>query len=245
MKIALSRISIRSLFSLCELIINGSETSGHELVGNHALLTILKAEYERYDAVYGKKGYSGMGKKVAAANLLRTETYAALRLILRGYAKAEGFSGQADARQLLTLFTLRGSNVYQDSYFSKSTFFRVLLQRLELPENKAIVERLHLTEMFGLLKASVDNFEKLNDEQMSANAKLHIVQSATVQRKGLEKALRNFLDYITAMRSVAEDWERLYLLIDEFVKSARHSHRTKKDVTPEEEATSEAAAEIQ
>ncbi|HET7732296.1 MAG TPA: hypothetical protein VFK73_00560, partial [Paludibacter sp.] len=130
MKIALSRISIRSLSSLCDMIITGSETSGLELVGNHALLTILKAEYERYDAVYGKKGYSGMGKKVAAANLLRTETYAALRLILRGYSKAEGFSGQADARQLLASFTLRGSNVYQDSYFSKSAFFRVLLQRL-------------------------------------------------------------------------------------------------------------------
>jgi hypothetical protein len=116
---------------------------------------------------------------------------------------------------------------------------------MELPENKAIVERLYLTEMFGLLKAAIDNFEKLSDEQISANAKLHAVQSATVQRKGLEKALRNFLDYITAMRSVAEEWERLYLLIDEFVKSARHSHQTKKDVTKEEETTSEAAAEIQ
>lgn len=243
MKITLSRISTRSLSALCDMIINGSETYWGELVGNHALLAILKVEYERYDAVYAKKGYSGMGKEVAEANLLRTERYAALRLILRGYAKSAGFSGQNDARQLLAAFTLRGKEVYQESYFCKSAFFGVLFKRLDLPENKAIPERLHLTELVGLLKAAVDNFEKLSDEQISANAKLHAVQPASVQRKDLEKALRNYLDYVTAMRSVTEDWERLYLLIGEFVKSVRKSHKTKKDADAAEESTAEIAEE--
>lgn len=237
MKITLSRISVSGLTFMCEEIIRYSETTAQELTLNHPLLEVLKTEFEKYYAVFGKKAYSGKGKMVAEANTNRTDMYLAARLVLRGYSKAKGFSGQTDAQQLLTLFRLKGKKVFQESYLSKSADMTHLALQLQLPENKERAERLHFTEIMELLISAINDFEVQYNDQIGANAELHSQPSATSLRKDIESALGNYMNVIKAMKSVNEDWEKFYLYVQEIAKSLRVSPQNKKDKDPNQEKT--------
>ncbi|GIM57535.1 hypothetical protein CAPN006_19270 [Capnocytophaga canimorsus] len=72
------------------------------------------------------------------------------------------------------------------------------------------------------LKTKQEAFENLFAEQSEANAELRKTPSATTLRKDLEKALRSYLDFLTAMKSLPE-WEDLYQDINELVKAERNS----------------------
>ncbi|MEI6752730.1 MAG: DUF6261 family protein [Paludibacter sp.] len=237
MKITLSRISVSGLTFMCEEIIRYSETTANVLMGNHPLLDVLKTEFGKYYAVFGKKAYSGKGKQVAEANTNRTDMYLAARLVLRGYSKAKGFGGQTDAQQLLALFRLKGKKVFQESYLSKSADMTHLARQLQLPENKERAERLHFIEIMELLITAINHFETQYNDQIGANAELHSQPSATSMRKELESVLGNYLNLIKAMKSVNEDWGKFYLYVQEVAKSVKASPQNKKNKNPNQDKT--------
>jgi hypothetical protein len=230
MKITLSRLSVTSLEWLAGTTIDKSMTEKYDIAKDHPLLLNLKKEYERYNEVFDKKTYSGKGKLVAKANVLRNEAFIGLKFCIYGLTKVNGNSKQQDAVDLYRIFKRFGLDLNRKNYMAKSATLSKLIEELSTPENKQKIERIQQTELLEILSAAQDNFEKLVLEQTEANAQLRMMESATSLRGNLEMALGNYFKVVTAMKEF-DGWDDLYRILNEYVKSVRHSHLAKKETT--------------
>lgn len=235
MKIALSRLRTSTLSWLANELITESNPDKYPFIKDNPLLRNLQTTYNEYQQVFGKKSYSGKGKLVAQANLVQNDAYNGMKFCIYGLTRVSGNSLQADANDLYHLFKIAGVSLSRRGYMTKSTKLSKLIETLEQPDNKAKIERIHLTEVFEILKAAYLNFENLSLDQISANAQLRRIGTASGLRKKLEKAIHYYLTTVTAM-SEFDEWKHFYLLLDEHVKSARNSHR-KSDKTATEQDT--------
>jgi len=243
MKIELSRLSISILSWLASQIIDESKQENHPMVKDHALLKALETTYEGYFAVYGKKNYSGKGKLVAKASVLRDEAFVGLKFCIYGQTKVSSNSLLSDATDQYKIFKHLGLDLNRQNYSSKAALFSKLIEMLDLPENNAKIKNLHLTELFEILKTTHLNFDKLYFEQIDANAKLRGMETASALRSDLEIAIRNYLNLITAMKQF-EGWRNLHAVLNEYVKSARNSHRKRKDKSEENGNNSEVSMDF-
>jgi len=241
MKITLSRLSVTSLAWLASETINESESEKYSIAKDHPLLQNLKTEYARYFEVFDKRTFSGKGKLVAKANVRRNNAFIGLKFCIYGLTKVEESTLQQDAIALYKIFKYFGLDLNRENYMAKSASLSKLIETLSEPENLQRIERIHLTEIFGLMSAAQANFENLALEQIAANAQLRMMESATSLRGNLELALGNYFKLVTAMKEF-DGWEALYGVLNEFVKSVRNSHRKRKNtdestenVTPEAE----------
>ena len=241
MRISLSRLSVTSLSALVDRVIRESKLEKHPVVKDDALLTALENLFEGYDAVFGKRKYSGVGKLVASADLRRNEAFVGMKFCVYGLTKVSGHSLYADATELYKLFKHIGLGLDQYNYSEKSALLSKLVERMDLPENAQLIEATHLTEIYGILKAAQINFEGMIYQQIAANSKLRQLKTASSLRRELEMALHNYLALVTAMKQLP-GWKELYLIMNEFVKAARNSHRPRKD-TPEEAPVTEVSTE--
>ena len=234
MKIALSRISTKTLATLVKSVIEESSQDSHEVVKGHKLLTTLETAYAGYDLVYAKPSYSGKGKLVADANTLRDEAFVGMKFCIYGHTKIRSNSVLTDAKDLYQVFKQLGLDINLSNYSGKTAQLTKLIEILEIPENSLKITNLHLTEIFEILKTAQSGFENLVLEQTSANAKLRMMGTASILRADLEKALHNYLTLVTAMNQL-EAWDKLYLALNEYVKSARNSQRRGKETEPPSE----------
>lgn len=234
MKIALSRLNTGTLSCLAGQLVTDSKPETYTFIKDHPLLTTLQTTYARFNVVIDKQSYSGKGKLVAKANIARNNAFNCMKHCLSGLAKVDGNSLQADANDLYSIFKSAGLNINQHKYMTKSTELGKLIEVLEQPENALKIEHVHMTEIFGILKAANISFEKLALEQMGDNAKLRQMGTASALRKDLETTIHNYLSLVTAMKEV-DGWKKLYMLLNEHVKKARNSHRkTHKDITEQD-----------
>jgi uncharacterized protein YPO0396 len=138
-----------------------------------------------------------------------------------------------DAAALQQIFRMHGLDLDRMSYSAQTAQLKKLLEELDKPENTARLTNLKLATIFAQLKTSQTDFENLYREQAEANGELRNLPSATSVRKTLEKALRDYLNLLTAMRDV-EDWKMLYNDISEIVKAAKNSTVKKTPIPPSE-----------
>jgi len=225
MKIALSRLSVSSLSWLAyQLILESKAEATYPFLKNHPLLTALQTTYDRYQVVYGKQSYSGKGKLVAKANLVQNDAFNGMKFCVYGLTKVGGNSLQTDANDLYSLFKDAGISLSRHKYWTKTAELGKLIEKLDKPENKAKIERVHLTEVFEILKAAFLDFDRLSLEQIDANSKLRLMGTASGLRKELENAIHNYLTLATAMKEF-DGWKKLYGIFNEYVKSIRNSNR--------------------
>ena len=226
-----SRLSIDTLSELTRRVLDISAKAAYAVVLNHPLLQKLIAAYADYFAAFDKKTYSGMGKLVADADLHRDDFFKGMRNSLWGFSKMKGLTAQQDAIDLYAIFETHGIDLDRYNYGDQTTHMDKLFEELDKPENAAKIERLHLTEAYGLMKAAQTNFVAIFAEQMGINSELRLTESATSLRGNLEAALRNYLNVVTAMNQL-EGWKNLYTELNEAVKAARNSSKPGQDVTP-------------
>jgi len=222
MKITLTRQSTSNLGALAARAISTSKKEEYSVVKENPLLVNLETVYGNYFAVYGKQTYSGMGNEVVDADLLRDAPFIGVKTILLGYSKINGYELQQDAEDLYAIFERRGLDLDTYSYADETTEMDKLIEELGTPVNAAKLERLHLTAPFGMMKTGQAKFKTTFSEQASANAQLRKQESASSLRNNLETALRNYLNVVEAMKSVA-GWDDLYLELSEIVQAARNS----------------------
>ena len=172
-----------------------------------------------------------MGKLVADADLHRDDFFKGMRNSLWGFSKMKGLTAQQDAIDLYAIFETHGIDLDRYNYGDQTTHMDKLFEELDMSENAAKIERLHLTEAYGLMKAAQTNFVAIFAEQMGTNSELRLTESATSLRGNLEAALRNYLNVVTAMNQL-EGWKNLYTELNEAVKAARNSSKPGQDVTP-------------
>lgn len=222
MVIAFHKLTTKNLAALAQRVIYASKNGAYQAPAGNELLQKLEKESGEYDKVYVKQTYSGKGHEVKKADTERTDLYCALRSYLRSYSLLTMLLDAAEAgalHQLMQRFDLR-----QLTYAAKTAQLEKLLKELQQPAQAEHLSKLHLTPAFDELRARHLTFETLFAEQAEANAALRAMPSATAQRRQLEGALRDYLRFLTAMRSDAA-WAPLYAEINELVKAAAIAYK--------------------
>lgn len=235
MKINYASLTIDSLAELVKRVLNISKKTAYVMVLNHPLLQKLMEVADEYLLVFDKKTFSGMGSLVAKADLLRDNLFKGMKNSVLGMSQMHGLAAQQDAIDLYAIFETHGLDLYHYSYDAQSSHLDKLIEDLEIPANKAKIERLHLTEAYELMKTSQQNFELNFGEQSLANSQLRTLQSASSLQNKMIEALRNYLHFIDVMTSIDASWIPLSKEIDERVKAALNSKQNppKPDAAPE------------
>ncbi|MFA5046589.1 MAG: DUF6261 family protein [Paludibacter sp.] len=231
MKISFVRLSIDSLGALAKRMLEISAKAAYTVVLNHPLLQALVVAYNDFFAVFDKKTYSGFGKQVAAADLIRDDAFKGMRNSLLGLTKMTGLSTLQAAIDLYAIFETHGLDLNRYSYGDQTTHMDKLIEDMDKPVNVAKIEQVHLTESYGLMKTAHLNFVALFGEQMGANTELRLQESASSLRGNLESAMRNYLSVVTAMKDITA-WKELYVELNEAVKAAKNSINPGKEDTP-------------
>lgn len=222
--------------TLANLVTRVLDTSGKasyaELVEGLMFLMKLKEANAVYHEVVDKPTYSGHGKAVADADLVRDNRFMGFKNLVLGYSQIDGFVNRQDAVELFTIINLHGADLYRYTYDEESTHLTQLIQDLEKPENVNRLQKLNLTEVFTLLKTSQMAFTQLVSSQSEANSQLRAMESASSLNKNLVVALSNYVNYVDTMSSIDNSWSGLALELNEAIKAASNSKTSSKQVLP-------------
>ena len=234
MQISFHKIKTKNLGVLAQQVIQASKSGTYKLPEEHVLLKKLEDESREYTQAYTKPAYSQKGRSVLAADAARTQAYQRLRAYLKAYGEMPLLADYKDAAELYKV--MRRFDIRRMNYAEKSAEMKLLVEELEKPEHVERLKKLKLKPAFDELKALYEGFEDLYAEQASANAALRATPSATAIRRRLERALRDYINLLTAMRSL-EGWDMIYGEVNELVKAAAivYKNDRKKDkvaVTP-------------
>lgn len=223
MKISLSQLKTTTLSALAERIVVASKSGKYTLsVSEHPLLNALETEKNNYNLLLNKQVYSGKGQKVAELDEARDKSYNAMKIYLKSYIGMPTLPNYEDAVALYDVFKQNNLNLDKKSYADQSVLLNKLIADLDKTENKERLTRLNLAAAFADLKTKQETFSHLISEQTEANAELRLTKSASAVRKDLESVIRNYLGFITAMKSQS-DWGALYTEMSEVVKEIRNS----------------------
>lgn len=237
MKISLQKLSTKNLATLSQRVINSSKSGSFPMVQAHPLLIALENTFSEYDLVYAKLVYSGKGIAVATADKERDIAFRNLKSFLNGYRKLPSAPNQPLADELFRVFKNYGLNIDELSYSEETAQLSKLIEELEKSENLQKISTLSLVIAFEDLKTKHHSFENVFAQQAEANGALRSMKSATSLRKLVEKALKSYLNLVTAMDGV-ELWKQLYADLNELVKAAKNSsenYTSKKDNSEKKE----------
>jgi len=206
-----------------------------KLVENLPFLKRLTEANAAFHAVVDKPAYSGNGKKVSQADLLRDNRFLGLKNAILGFIQLNGITYHQDAVDLNAVIELHGADLYSYTYDDESTHLNKLILDLEKPENATRLQHLNLTEAYTLLKASQADFTQLVGGQSEANSILRGMESASSLYKSLATPLRNYVNYVDAMTEIDSAWNGLSLELNEALKAANNKQNpSKTDDTPTE-----------
>lgn len=223
MKINIARLKTTTLAALAERVVVASKSGKYTLsVSEHPLLNAVEVEKNNYNLLLNKQVYSGKGEKVAALDEARDKSYKAMKTYLKSYIGMPTLPNYEDAVALYDVFKQNNLNLDKKSYADQSVLLDKLIADLDKTENKERLTRLNLATAFADLKTKQETFSHLISEQTEANAELRLTKSASAVRKDLERVIRDYLGFITAMKS-QPDWSALYTELSEVVKGIRNS----------------------
>lgn len=222
MKTGVSNLRTTTLANLAERVLAVSKNEKYAVVNGNPLLNAIEKEYQPFQSLVGKSSFSGKGQSVAEADTQRDKVFAGLKLYLKACAGVPLLPNAPLAKDLYEIFKQNDLALDKKSYADQSVLLNKLIEELEKPENKDKLKKLNLETTFGELKAKQTAFEELISSQTEANAELRQTKSASAIRKDLEKALKNYLNFITAMKDQPE-YTALYTELKEVVKEIRNS----------------------
>ena len=223
MKIALSQLKTVTLSALAERLVGASKGGKYSIsVIGHPLLRAIEEENSNYKQLVNKQAYSGKGKEVAEADEERDKAFTAMKNYLKSFAGMALLPNYSDAAELYEVFKQNDLNLDKKSYADESVLLEKLITELEKPENRDNLRRLNLENVLNDLKMKQEKFSHLISEQTEANTELRLTQSASAVRKKLEQVIRDYLGFVTAMKSQPE-WKDLYTELNEVVKEIRNS----------------------
>ena len=218
MTVNLRKLSTKELAALCQRTITVSDETAFAVVTDNPLLLVVKTIYNDYDAVYIKKTYSGKSELLFKYDLNRNNYLGGIKSILRGHSKLTTSPYYQEATDLYEIFKRYGIGIDKLKYAEETAQLKKLIDELELPQNKAKIETMLLSEMVTQFKAAQTEFEEFFNEMAGENSELRMQESASSMRDRLEDALRNYFNVIKAMKNVP-GWKELYAKLDEVIKS--------------------------
>jgi hypothetical protein len=225
MKITLSELSTKNLATLASRTIAISDKPGYAIVKENPLLLKLRKAAADYDDVYSKKSFSGLGTDVAMADRRRDIIFSGIKTVLLGHTKDSDSLCHKESKDVYAIIEKYGIGLDRYSYSEETAQLNKLIQELGQPVNLAKIEKANLTDNLSRLIAAEASFEEIYAQQVTVNAGLRQMESATSIRGYLERALKNYFRMVISMKDET-DWNVLYAELNEAVKDARNSNKT-------------------
>lgn len=229
MNVMFTRLSTTELASFANQVILSSKNGNYKNTSNDVILVALEKEYQQYSQLYTKLSYSGKGKDVQRLDAERSKAYNILRNLVKAYKDATMLANYQEASKLYLAFQTHSPKIAGLGYSEKSALLKKLVEELDSEANQASLTALGFTEVFNALKTANEEFVSLHIKQAEANAELRLQMSASYGRKNLEKALRNYLTYLSVMKDTSKEWSSIYADVNELVKY--HSANIKSQIT--------------
>lgn len=223
MKISLKKLKTTTLSALAERILVASKSGKYTIaLSQHPLLNAIEKENNAYKQLLNKQAYSGKGKEVAELDEARDKAFSSMKNYLKSSVEMPTLPNHQDAVAVYEIFKQNDLNLDKKSYADQSVLLEKLIAELEKKENKEKLTKLNLETAFADLKTKQDAFSRLIAEQTEANTELRLVKSASAVRKDLESVIRDYLGFVTAMKSQPE-WSALYTELSEVAREIRNS----------------------
>ena len=227
MKTNLSSYSTRGVDTIARNVVYATRNNSQEDAKNGVLFAAVESESQAYSPLVLKASETGMSTTENAAMRKVKDNYMRLKKMVEANALFPDTEKGKAAVALLPIFK-RAGKLYRGKKGDVSSSAENVLDELAKPENTAYLTTLGITAEAQELRASKTEFNNVAGERLNKRSELRQTDNASIGRKKLEKALRNYLAYVNAMREVP-GWEDLYSDLNEVMKAARLSVRQGKE----------------
>ncbi|MDO5523139.1 MAG: DUF6261 family protein [Bacteroidia bacterium] len=219
--------STRGLDTIGRNVVYTTLQNSQQEAQTHPLFLAAKNELEAYSPLVLKPARSGMSEAENAALLVVQSHYKRLQKMVDAHALfPETEKGKA-AVALQAVFK-RAGKLYDVKKGDAVSSVENLVAEFAKPEMAAHIATLGLTTEAEELRTAKTEFNNVAGQRLNVKSELRQTDSASIGRKKLEKALGNYLRFVTAMRGV-EGWEDLYSDLNEVMKAARLAIRQGKE----------------
>ncbi len=227
MKTNLSIYSTKGLDTIGRNVVHVTLQNAQEAAKTNVLFLKAENELNAYSPLVLKAFTTGMGKEENAAMKLVQSNYRRFTKMVEAHAEFPD-TEKGKAAVALQPVIKRAGKLYNEKKGHVSASVENLLAELAKPEFTAHIVTLGVVPEAEALRAAKTAYDDVSVKRLDAKSDLRQTDSATIGRKKLEKALRNYLAFVTAMRGV-EGWEDLYSDLNEVMKAARLSVRQGKE----------------
>lgn len=216
MKTDFSIYSTRGLDTMGRNVEFATLNNEQEEAKTHPLFVAVQKERKEYSPLVLKASNTGMSMDENNRLLLTRKHYRRLKKMVDAQAEFPDTEKGKAAVALQNIFKRAGS-LYKKKKGDAASSVENLLQEITQPEAMAHITTLGLTVEAEELKTAKAEFDAISIERINVRSELRQTDSASVGRKKLEKALRNYLRFVTSMRDV-EGWADLYSDLNELTK---------------------------
>lgn len=240
MNYAYSKLNIKELFTLVERIIHLSKKEKFQnQTATHPLFLELEKQFTRYQKSYAQTTFSGKGELLFETDQKRDLLFKALKQQIYAISQVKELANAQVASELLIILKKVG-RLDKLSYAEESTQLNICLQELSVKANADKLRKLHLFELYELLKNTQTEFERLYAKQTEAKAKQQAQLSATALKKDLIGALKNYVSLLDIMQKQTE-WADLFAEVNESIKSVQITRHYEKSDEPHKKEAEETA----
>ncbi|MDO5523199.1 MAG: DUF6261 family protein [Bacteroidia bacterium] len=219
--------STKGLDTIGRNVVYATLQNSQEAAKTNVLFLEVENELNIYSPLVLKASTTGLSKEENAAMQRVQKSYKRLKNMVDANAVfPDSEAGKAAAA--LQLIFKRVGKLYRQKKGDMSASIENLLAELVKPEPATHIETLGLLPEAEALRAAKTAFDTIAAKRLDVKSELSQTQSASIARKKLEKALRNYLAFVTAMREV-DGWQDLYSDLNEVMKAARLSVRQGKE----------------
>ncbi len=227
MKTNLSIYSTKGLDTIGRNVVYATRQNAQEAAKTHVLFLSVQSELSAYSPLVLKPTTTGMGKDEKTAMQLVQKNYKRLKKMVDAQAEFPDSEKGAAATALQSIFK-RAGKLYAQKKGDFSSSVENLLTELQKTEPAAHIKLLGLTNETKELRLAKTQFDSVAGKRLDAKSDIRQTDSASSGCRKLEKALRNYLHFVTAMRDV-DGWQDLYSDLNEVMKAARLSVRQGKE----------------
>ena len=205
-------------------VINISNQSAVPGIADDPLLRAVKDTHAPFHEAVLREPTTRLGKELGKLNRKRIKTANALRSLLRQITKFSNTVRSAPAAAILKEWDMQVNPISGNDYDEVNAYMNKLIALLKSDGLKPHFEALMLTDAVTDVETADAEFQTLYLEQTLGNAELRRRGSATQHRAPLEKALGNYLKFITVMRG-QPGYDVLYSKLNETIKTAKKASK--------------------
>ena len=227
MKTNLSIYSTKGLDTIGRNVVHVTLQNAQEAAKTNVLFLKAETELNAYSPLVLKAFTTGMGKEENAAMKLVQSNYRRFTKMVEAHAEFPD-TEKGKAAVALQPVIKRAGKLYNEKKGHVSASVENLLAELLKPEPTTHIETLGLATETEELRAAKTEFDTVSGKRLDARSDLRQAGNASAGRRKLEKALKNYLRFVTAMRDV-DGWQDLYSDLNEVMKAARLSVRQGKE----------------